>query len=564
MTPDCVRWSTHRGVARLLRAGAPCVLVALALAFAGCTPGPHDDQPSPPGPRLADDIVERAADLVPVVLDIDASHLSRQDVELLDRLVEAAAPVDDVFLLQADARNPHLRSLLTALGHPDGDVALEYFDAQYGIYERHRAGRGFLDSVGARRPGAGFYPDDLTVDEWKNYLESHPDREAELISLTTVVERRDGGLAGVPYSRAYAEQLEPCGEALLEAARATSHTAVAHHLQLLSQALRDDAYRPAEAAWAILDAPVELILGPHETSEDRLFGFKAAFEALVIVGKPPATGRARETARRIAEALGTLESRVPGAEPRSVPAIHVVDLAYAAGRARTPPLTMAVSLPVDLEIQRQLGAKILVFDNVLETKAEELLRPLASAGLPAPLAAEVNARDLLDLALAHQVAHHVTGLPLAERAERLLETTRLIEGLRADLLALEVLLAAGADDARALSLTATRLADLLRRARFPGTPEADGAWLQWNLLIEAGLTPEWLALAPSAREIVARLRTLREDVSAIEARGDYESARTLIDTHRRLSPDLERRLAALESLPYALRPVFAAAGERID
>ena len=50
----------------------------------------------------------------------------------------------------------------------------------------------------ARAQGAGFYPEDLTADEFKAYVAAHPEQKDALESLTTVVVRDGDKLEGRP------------------------------------------------------------------------------------------------------------------------------------------------------------------------------------------------------------------------------------------------------------------------------------------------------------------------------------------------------------------------------
>ncbi len=51
--------------------------------------------------------------------------------------------------------------------------------------------------------GAGFYPADLTREEFDAYLAANPEQREALTSPYTVVERRGDGFVAVPYSQAY-------------------------------------------------------------------------------------------------------------------------------------------------------------------------------------------------------------------------------------------------------------------------------------------------------------------------------------------------------------------------
>ncbi len=90
----------------------------------------------------------------------------------------------------------------------------------------------------------------------------------------------------VPYSQEYREQLEPAAKLLREAAAATGNASLKRFLELRAEAFVTDDYYESDMAWMDLDAPVEVTIGPYETYEDGLFGYKASFEAFVTVNLP--------------------------------------------------------------------------------------------------------------------------------------------------------------------------------------------------------------------------------------------------------------------------------------
>ncbi len=153
-----------------------------------------------------------------------------------------------------------------------------------------------LDRLAERRPfvgsrtrpaGAGYYPEDLTKEDFEAWVAKHPGDKDKLTSTVTVVRRgKDGGLVAVPYSQEYAEWLKPAAKLLREAAAITGNASLKKFLELRAAGFESDDYYASDVAWMDLDAPVEVTIGPYETYEDDLFGYKAAFEAYVTVNLP--------------------------------------------------------------------------------------------------------------------------------------------------------------------------------------------------------------------------------------------------------------------------------------
>jgi Peptidase family M49 len=80
---------------------------------------------------------------------------------------------------------------------------------------------------------------------------------------------------------------EPLGRAagtLAKAASLAEDPGLAKYLDLRAKALTSSEYRASDIAWLDMkDNRLDLVIGPIETYDDKLFGYKAAFEAYVLV-----------------------------------------------------------------------------------------------------------------------------------------------------------------------------------------------------------------------------------------------------------------------------------------
>ena len=70
---------------------------------------------------------------------------------------------------------------------------------------------------------------------------------------------------------------------LNQAADSTSNESLKTFLRLRAQAFLINDYYASDVAWMKLDAPIDVTIGPYETYNDDLFGYKAAFEAYVTL-----------------------------------------------------------------------------------------------------------------------------------------------------------------------------------------------------------------------------------------------------------------------------------------
>ena len=250
------------------------LLAAAALALAGCA-GPKTEEPA--AELKAPDGM---AEYTTFRLTTDLSVLSDNDRKMIPLLIDAA---------QGHGRRPS-GSRPTATSRncsPASTIpALErYVEINYGPWDRLDDNEPFVDGVGPKPPRANLYPQDMTKEEFEAACAESPERAAALKSLYTVVRRDEAGeLVAIPYNEFFAEQLGPAAEKLRAAAELAEDPGLKNYLELRADALLSDDYHDSDMAWMDMkDNAIDVVIGPIETYEDRLFGYKAAFEAYVLV-----------------------------------------------------------------------------------------------------------------------------------------------------------------------------------------------------------------------------------------------------------------------------------------
>ena len=85
----------------------------------------------------------------------------------------------------------------------------------------------------------------------------------------------------VPYSEEYKDDLTRAANLLKEAANLTDNASLKNFLNLRADAFLSNDYYASDMAWMDLDAPIDITIGPYETYNDELFGYKAAFETFL-------------------------------------------------------------------------------------------------------------------------------------------------------------------------------------------------------------------------------------------------------------------------------------------
>ena len=556
-----------------MRSVAVCLSFAVAL---GCSPS-SDPQAGGAEEELAvpTGVTARLARFAPTEMSADLSDLGDADRQVLAELVAAARLMDEIFLRQVWSGNAELRARLAGLEGPGAEAARTYFAVNFGPWDRLDEMEPFLGEQ-PHPPGAGFYPEDMTKEELESWLAEHPEDEAALTSLTTVVRRQDPDLVAVPYSSAYREWLEPATAALRRAAAATGNASLRRFLESRADAFLSDDYYESDVAWMELDSPVEVTIGPYETYEDGLFGYKAAFEAFVTVAS------AEESARleRFKALLPWLERNLPipeehkNLERGSDSPIRVVDVLYVGGDSKAGVQTLAFNLPNDERVREEKGSKKVLLRNVLRAKYDQILVPIAERVLPAAAAEQVSFDAYMGEVLHHELSHglgpgkiRLDGRDTEVRLE-LQELYSTMEEAKADVMGVYNILALidkGEIPAEMrASLEPTYVAGLFRAARF-GVHEAHGRGVvsQFNYLLEKGaleVDPEG-RFRPVSERFGAAIEELLSELLMLQATGDYAGTARFLNTYGVASDSLMDAIDRLGEVPVDIRPLYSQAEE---
>lgn len=561
------------------------VMAVTVVGSTGCARGESGGAPARPAAAaptsapealaVVPDIEARRAQFVRKVLSADVRSLPPSEWEALDHLEAAAKAIDEVFLLQAWQGNPAFAPRVAALTGPLAAAARDYYRIMGGPWDRLKDYEPFLGT--ARRPaGAGFYPEDLGKDELERWIAAHPEDREALTSPFTVVERRGGKLVAKPYSKAYGPLLDRAAAELRAAAGATANASLKKYLELRAAAFASNDYFASDMAWMDLDSEIEVVIGPYETYEDTLMGYKAAFEAFVCVTQPAESERLAVFKKW----LPFLESHLPLPEEYknttrgSESPIRVADLVISAGDARRGVQTLAFNLPNDERVREAKGSKKVLLKNMMQAKYEAILMPIASRVLPVAPRLQVDFDSYFHFVLFHELAHglgpgriKVGGRETEVRLE-LKELYPAIEEAKADVLSVFALGRLTAEEvvpvAIVKALPWSYVAGLFRTARF-GTTEAHGLGvaIQANYLLEKGgividadgrCAPE----LSKPKAFSGALRSLATELLTIEAEGSYEKARALVERYGKVRPEMARLIESLRDVPVDVDPVFAA------
>src|SRR5579863_9874662 len=142
------------------------------------------------------------ARFAPAPVTADSSKLAPGDKQALSKLLEAAGVIDEIFRVQLWNGNPALKERLEKDSTPLGKARLHYFRINNGPWSDLDDHQAFLPGVPPRKlPGANFYPEDMTKDEFETWAAKLPKAQQDQArGFFTIIRRGKGkGLEIVPY-----------------------------------------------------------------------------------------------------------------------------------------------------------------------------------------------------------------------------------------------------------------------------------------------------------------------------------------------------------------------------
>ena len=552
-------------------------ILPLLFASAACTPVANDapvmstDAP-PAAASDGYDLQAQYAKLAVIEMAPDTSYLTAEERDVVNLLIQASGYMDEIYLRQRFAANPQVRQAISRSRRADRDLLLTMFDRYYGAWDDLDEFHPFWGTEPLPE-GAGFYPTDLTREEFDAYLTAHPAQKDELLAPYTVVKREGDGLVAVPYSVEYREWLEPAAKLLEQAAQRTSNPSLKKFLTLRAASFLSDDYYESEMAWMDLaDTPIEVAIGPYEVYTDRLYGTKTAFESFVTLRNPEESAALAKYKNYLRDMEGNLpiEDRYKNFQRGFESPIAVADQIHGGGDNVPGVQTIAFNLPNDERVREAKGAKKVILANVLGAKYERILDPIGDVVLKQDQAALVAKKYMELETLFHELSHSLGPGTITKDGrqttvnEELKEQYSALEESKADVMGVWNILfmmeKGEIPAAEKQQLYASYFAGIFRAMRF-GIDEAHGkgAALQYGYLKQKGAFT-WDVAANryivDYAKMEAGLRDLLHDQLTLQANGDYEGTKAFFARYAKLDDWARGRFAAMSDIPVDIQPIY--------
>ncbi len=554
------------------------ILIATASAalLLACSPKAPIETPVQTAPQTAEAMSQlqiRYNKIAEVDLTgTDTSFLNDEQRQVVNLLIEAAGYMDEIYLRQVERNNPKIRAAIAASDDPQKDLLVKMFDRHFGPWDSLDDDKPFWGDKPKPR-GAGFYPADITKQEFEAWIGANPDDEEAFRSWYTIISRKDGGLVAEPYSKVYAQWLKPAAAKLREAADVTSNPSLKKFLTLRADAFFDDDYFASEMAWMDLkDTPIEVVIGPYEVYTDKLYNTKTAFEAFITIKNPEESAAVSKYKKFLVD----MEKNLPVEEKyknfkRGFESPIVVSYQIHGGGDNVPGVqTIAFNLPNDERVREAKGAKKVLLNNVLGAKFDLILAPMAEQVLVAEQSGLLVKKYMSYDTLFHELSHslgpgtiEVDGRKTTVSAE-LQELYTPIEEGKADVMGVYNILYMMQRGELPLSekqaLLATYFTGLFRAMRF-GTDSAHGggAAYQYSYFKQVGAF-RWDENESRFRLDFAKFEQAVSDLTGkivvLQGNGSYDDTKVFLDTYKKLDDHAKKVLASTSHIPTDIAPIY--------
>ena len=534
-------------------------------------------------------------------LSPDISKLTARERATVAKLLEAGSIFEDLYEEQrypgAVAARAQLYALDQRLGSPAETrnlITLYYMNRGPVARMLDNQRRPFLP-IGAPPKGGSMYPAGATKEEIDAYMTAHPEARSALLGARTVVRRVDqaslkrdiaalkahpliDGLQpglrqsleamakhpdphafyAVPYSVAFADQMEKCYRLLMDAGNQIEpeDAEFATYLRNRARDLVSNDYESGDASWVTgryktLNAQI----GSYENYDDELYGSKTYFALSILVldrERSEALHAATSQLQKLEDSLPYDEGKAHKRVRSDIP-VGLYDVLADFGQARSA--NTASILPNDSDMARRYGRTILLRRNIMES-------PDIFAASRAAYAAAVDDRFVpsftpkggSDRTLWHEIGHYLgvdrtrdgRDLDLA-----LQQASSVYEEMKADLVSLFL----GPELQKIGFYSAGDLHQLyasgVRRVLNKNRPDRSQPYqimelMQFNYFMAQGvLTFDATSgrLSVNEDKFHAAAASMLRDVFEIQAAGDTAKAEAYIAKWTEWTPELHERLA---------------------
>lgn len=490
---------------------------------------------------------ERIAIYEKVKLSTNLNDLSATDRKILPLLIQAAQIMDDLFWKQA---YPQRDSLLSTI---KDEKTKAFVWINYGPWDRLNGDKPFIAGIGTKPDGATFYPAGMTKAELER-----SDLKDKFNQYSVIQKDSTGKLTEIPYHVLFASELQNASSLLKQAALLTEDAGFKKYLNLRADALTSDDFTASDYAWLDMKTNnLDIIIGPIENYEDKLFNARASYESYVLV-------KDKVWSKRLAKYVAMLpqlqeglpvDAKYKKEKPGTDSELNAYDVVYYAGDCNAGSKTIAVNLPNDEIIQQKKGTRRSQLKNAMKAKFDKILVPISKELIDKDQQQYINFDAFFANVMFHEVAHGlgikktVTGKGFVKEA--LQEQYSWLEEGKADVLGLYMvtgLLKKGELEGDLKTFYTTYMAGILRSVRFGAASAHGKANMQcFNFFKENGafIRNENGTYKVDFTKFETAMNKLSKLIITLQGNGDKAAVAKVQKENAVISPELQKDLDKL-------------------
>ena len=493
-----------------------------------------------------------------VKLTTDLTSLSDAEKKMIPLMIKAAEVMDEIFWFESFGGQDTLLSKL------DNEKLIQYTKINYGPWDRLNGNKSFIPEYADKPHGANFYPLDMTREEFEAF--DAPDKA----SLYTFIRRDESGnLTTIPYHEMFPDKIKRAASLISQCAELAEDEGLKKYLTLRAEALLTDEYQASDMAWMDMKTNgLDLVIGPIENYEDKLFNYKAAHEAYILVKDKSWSERLSKYATYLPELQANLpvDKAYKQEKPGSDADLNAYDVVYYAGDCNAGSKTIAINLPNDEEVQLAKGSRRLQLKNAMRAKFDKILMPISSVLIAEDQQQYITFDAFFSTVMFHEVAH---GLGIKNTIngkgtvrEALKEHSSALEEGKADILGLYMitqLFNKGELEGNLEDYYTTFMAGIFRSVRF-GASQAHGIanMIRFNFFKEAGaFTKDQNGMyRVDFEKMEEAVETLSKKILTLQGDGNYLGVDSLVNEMGKIGPKLQADLSRLEEKNIPVDVVF--------
>ncbi|WP_421917805.1 dipeptidyl-peptidase 3 family protein [Marinifilum sp.] len=515
------------------------VLLGLIVGLAACNPKEKKEVVVSPTQKLVDQYAEFE---LTTVLNL----LTEKEKQMIPILIEVADIMEELFWKDAIGDKTEF---LSQLNDP---AAVAYAKINYGPWDRLDNNKAFLKGFGEKPKGANFYPKDMTADEFEAIKD-----EMKTDWYTKIIRDADGSLRVAPYHKVYPEETAKAAKLLKKAAELAEDKGLKNYLELRAEALLTDDYLASDLAWMDMKTnTIDFVVGPIETYEDDLYGYKASHSGQILV-KDKAWS---EKLSKFASLLPRLQKGLPVPEEykaekaKANADMNAYDVIYYAGDCNSGSKNIAINLPNDPRVHVAKGSRKLQLKNAMQAKFDKILLPISDLLIDESQRKNVTFDAFFENVMFHEVGHGL-GIKYTLKDKisirnALKDAYTSIEEGKADILGLYVITQMAEwgemDKSKLMDNYVTFMAGIFRSVRF-GVASAHGKanMMRFYFFEEQGAftrNPETGTYKVDFERMKAAMKELARQILIVQGDGNYELAKQMIADKGYIREDLQKDL----------------------